>query len=64
MSTDMACKDCGLEYQDFGLDTVLNNEQWLQVRYGIHRKARINPINFHQEIEIAEDEKVKQMSLW
>jgi hypothetical protein len=25
------CLDCGLPYQDFGLDTTLPNEQWLQI---------------------------------
>ena len=24
----MTCKDCGLPYDDFGLDTVLPNLQW------------------------------------
>lgn len=25
------CEDCGLEYKNFGLDTVLTNEQWLMI---------------------------------
>ncbi len=25
------CKDCGLPYQEFGLDTTLPDEQWLMI---------------------------------
>lgn len=29
------CEDCGLNYQDFCLDTVLTNEQWAMIHPGI-----------------------------
>lgn len=38
---DVGCLDCNLPYRDFGLDTVLPDDQWAQLIAPLHREGGI-----------------------